>query len=161
MPPVIRISDANWKRLQQWAVPLEDRVDDVLARVLDAAEPNHRIQGEREVRNGTQSMTREVRRRSGSSHLPQGEYRPVILRVLKALGGRGRTDEVCDRVFEDLRPRLLPGDFVETSGGEVFYRNCTRWERDAMVKAGLLTTSSPRGVWELSELGRKEAAEIG
>ena len=34
----IRVSDETWKRLQKWAVPLEDTVDSTLAKVLDAAE---------------------------------------------------------------------------------------------------------------------------
>lgn len=36
--PTVRISDLNWQRLQTWAVPLEDSVDEALDRVLDAAE---------------------------------------------------------------------------------------------------------------------------
>ena len=35
--PVVRISDQTWTRLQEWAVPLVDSVDDALIRVLDAA----------------------------------------------------------------------------------------------------------------------------
>jgi len=36
--PTIRISDRNYERLQRWAKPFEDTVDDVLSRVLDIAE---------------------------------------------------------------------------------------------------------------------------
>jgi len=36
--PTIRISDPNYHRLQQFAVPLEDTPNDVLGRVLDLAE---------------------------------------------------------------------------------------------------------------------------
>ena len=36
--PVMRISEDTWKRLQSWAIPLEDSPDDALRRVLDAAE---------------------------------------------------------------------------------------------------------------------------
>ena len=38
MVPVIRISDSNWERLKRRAVPLEDKTDDVLTRVLDLAD---------------------------------------------------------------------------------------------------------------------------
>src|SRR5208283_4367178 len=36
--PTIRISDQNYQRLQQFAVPLEDTPNDALGRVLDLAE---------------------------------------------------------------------------------------------------------------------------
>ena len=36
--PIIRISDENWKRMQAWAVPLQDTADSALSKVLDAAE---------------------------------------------------------------------------------------------------------------------------
>ncbi|MDM7939199.1 MAG: hypothetical protein QUS07_02525 [Methanothrix sp.] len=36
--PTVRVSDRNWRRLQHWAIPLEDTVDDALTKVLDAAE---------------------------------------------------------------------------------------------------------------------------
>ena len=36
--PTIRISDQNYQRLQQFAVPLQDTPNDALGRVLDLAE---------------------------------------------------------------------------------------------------------------------------
>ena len=42
------------------------------------------------------------------------------------------------------------------SGGEIHWWNLARWERNSMVKEGLLRRGSPRGVWELSEKGRRE-----
>lgn len=38
MAPTVRIGDENWKRLQRWAIPLEDTVDDALGRLLDTVE---------------------------------------------------------------------------------------------------------------------------
>lgn len=38
MVPVIRISEDTYERLKKWAVPLEDRPDDVIQRILDVAE---------------------------------------------------------------------------------------------------------------------------
>ena len=34
----MKVSNRNWKRLQQWAIPFEDSPDDALGRVLDMAE---------------------------------------------------------------------------------------------------------------------------
>src|SRR5436190_1788242 len=38
MAPVIRITDETYERLKAWAVPLEDRPEDVIRRVLDVAD---------------------------------------------------------------------------------------------------------------------------
>jgi hypothetical protein len=38
MSPVIRISRANWERLKQFAIPLEDSIDDALSKALTLAE---------------------------------------------------------------------------------------------------------------------------
>ncbi len=163
--PVVRVSEENWRRLQSWAVPLQDRVDDVLTRVLDAAEhardPHQPIQPLPEPQTSPKETPRMTTQTRNAKHLPQPEYRPAILRALVQIGGGGRTDDVCRRVFEDLNERFEPADLDDTSGGEVFWRNCTRWERNAMVEAGLLRRGSARGVWELTDLGRREAGELG
>ena len=36
--PVIRLKDATFERLKEWAVPLEDSADSTVGRVLDAVE---------------------------------------------------------------------------------------------------------------------------
>lgn len=91
-------------------------------------------------------------------HLPQGAYRPVILRVLLRMGDRGKTGEVCRQVFDDIEHRLRPGDFKETLSNQwPHWRNRACWERNAMVTDGLLRTDSPHGVWELTDAGRREA----
>ena len=40
--PTIRISDSNYHRLQQFAIPLEDTADQAMGRVLDVAEDARR-----------------------------------------------------------------------------------------------------------------------
>ena len=35
------------------------------------------------------------------------------------------------------------------------WKNSTQWARNSLVKEGLLKDNSPRGVWEISEAGRK------
>lgn len=35
---VVRVRLETWKRIQAWAVPLEDTADSVMRRILDAAE---------------------------------------------------------------------------------------------------------------------------
>lgn len=35
------------------------------------------------------------------------------------------------------------------------WRNTAQWARNAMVKEGLLSAGSPRGVWEITQAGRR------
>jgi len=87
-------------------------------------------------------------------------YRLPILQVLQSMGGRGRTREVTDKVFELVKGSLNEADLaLRESTGEETWRNRACWERLVMVELGLLEKSSPRGVWEISEAGRKWLAE--
>lgn len=87
---------------------------------------------------------------------PSKRYRPVKLGVLIELGGLGFTEDVCVRVEEIMRPKLLQGDYELVWTGknrnwsEPRWRNRVRWERKAMVKDGLLKKNSPNGIWELA-----------
>ncbi|KUK31071.1 MAG: Uncharacterized protein XD63_1668 [Thermoanaerobacterales bacterium 50_218] len=58
-----------------------------------------------------------------------------------------------DRLNEyDLQP--LPSTPEQARG-----RNTAQWCRYTMVSEGLLKPDSPRGVWEITETGRKQLLE--
>ncbi len=91
-------------------------------------------------------------------------YFGPLLDALRNLGGSGTPDEVAEQVAQDMglpdeeQNELLP------SGG-LRYRTNIAWARFYLVREGLLD-SSKRGVWSLTESGRKthltldEAGEI-
>lgn len=162
--PVIRISEDTWKRLQSWAIPLEDSPDDALRRVLDAAE------AQRQERAGGKVVPEPVpiqaapappqrrKRRGRVQKLSQDAYRGPILAALRELGGSGSMAEVLDRVFEKVKGRLTEADRERLpSGTDVRWRNTAAWERFKMVEEGLLKSDSPRGTWELTESGAAAA----
>jgi len=168
--PVMRISEDTWKRLQTWAVPLEDSPDDALRRVLDAAE------AQRPRKGGAEAVPEPVpselpgaapfqrrKRRSRVQKLSQDAYRGPILVALRELGGSGSMAEVLDRVFQEVEGRLTEADRERlASGTDVRWRNTAAWERFKMVEEGLLASDSPRGTWELTEKGAAAAeAEAG
>ena len=93
--------------------------------------------------------------------LPQSFYRPLILKALAEMGGKGRAKEVLERVFEMAEPHLGPEDlsFLKTSN-EFRWRRKANWERYLMVRDGLLRSDSPQGIWELTEAGWMEAKKL-
>lgn len=81
------------------------------------------------------------------------KYFGPVLDALRSLGDSGTPDEVVDRVAKNLKlsdsllNEVLPS-------GESRYRNQVHWARFYLVKEGLVD-SSRRGVWSLTEGGRK------
>lgn len=76
-----------------------------------------------------------------------------LLDALRSLGGSGTPDEVAERIAQDLK---LPDKILnETlSSGQSRFRNQLAWARFYLVREGLVD-SSKRGVWSLTEQGRK------
>ena len=54
---------------------------------------------------------------------------------------------------------LKQRDYEMLSMGDVRWRNRARFARLRMTEQGLLSATSPRGIWELTDLGRKHLDE--
>jgi hypothetical protein len=65
--------------------------------------------------------------------------------------------EAVDRVGTLMQDRLNHVDRQTMTSGEIRWRNAVQWERNEMVREGLLKNDSPRGVWELTPKGIKAA----
>lgn len=90
----------------------------------------------------------------------QVKYRIPILQALEELGGNGYVNEVLDFVYKKMKNFLVPVDLEEIpSVRQKRWRNTAMWERSHMVKDGLLKSDSPRGIWEISEKGKKYLKE--
>lgn len=93
-----------------------------------------------------------------SEDLPR--YDDLLLPTLKAvdaLGGSGTISEIEDRVFSDLGMAEAALSIVyEKSGVPIFPDRCS-WARSYLKMAGLLG-SGGRGIWVLTEAGRKQLA---
>lgn len=88
---------------------------------------------------------------------PEDEFRGPILQSLVDLGGSASMNEVLNKVenlmsqkLNDYDRQTLPSDPTILR-----WRNTAQWAKAAMVKEGLLSSASPRGVWEITESGRK------
>ena len=92
----------------------------------------------------------------GTAFTPVDKYWPPILESLVELGGRGSRQDVIQRVGKKLAPILTTGDkAMLPSGNAVCWQNRVVWQRLNMVTQGLLRSDSPRGIWEITETGKK------
>jgi restriction system protein len=87
---------------------------------------------------------------------PEGAYRVPILEALVELGGKAPVSAVLERVYTKLEGRLQPSDleFVP-SGQEERWRNTAKWARADLKEQGYLAANSPRGIWEITDAGRR------
>lgn len=96
------------------------------------------------------------RQRQPVDKTPEREYYVPILETLEELGGRGYADEILKIVYTKMEDRFTEDDLqLLPSGGDYRWRNTAQWARQHMVVQGLLRDDSPRGVWEISEAGRR------
>jgi len=157
--PVIRITDATWGRLKQWAIPLEDSPEDALRKVLDAAEEHLKYHQPTSGGHRRRSITvfRRKKLRKGLK-TPQQAYRQPILEALYELGGSAYVGDVLQMVEKKMKPILKEVDYQKLSSGvDIRWRNTAMWERFNLVKEGLLKSGSPNGIWELPDNGIQEA----
>jgi hypothetical protein len=149
--PVIRVTDATWERMKGHARPLEDTPDDIVQRALDA------LEGVQPRERSRQSTVGRPRKSHEGKKLPQREFRTPLLLTLGALGGAGSLADVRRLIYPRLEKRLGKADYGIVATGEPRWWNATCWERSQLVREGLLRSGSPRGVWELSERGSRQA----
>ena len=157
--PIIRITDATWSRLKQWAVPLEDTPEDAVRKVLDAAEEHLRWSKTTVTTGGAELIERP--KSKGKLHkgvkTPEEAYHLPILEALYELGGSASVKNVLKIVEIKMKPLLVKVDYQKVpSGDDIRWHNTACWARSGLVKNGLLKPKSPRGVWELSDNGRLE-----
>lgn len=79
-----------------------------------------------------------------------------LLEVLGEHGGKARKRTALRYIEEKYGHRLTPDDRLpQPSNHEVKWENNTAWERDRLVKSGVLQTPAQagHGYWALSDLG--------
>ncbi|GGZ81318.1 winged helix-turn-helix domain-containing protein [Streptomyces bluensis] len=78
-----------------------------------------------------------------------------LLTTLGEMGGVGSKQAVLRRIHERYGSQLTETDHLpQPSNGEVKWENRTAWQRNRMVKAGLLKPYERRGdPWALTEAG--------
>ena len=87
---------------------------------------------------------------------PQSAYCAPILRALVALGGEADLDAVLERVQASMGDQLNTYDLDTFADGKTIrWRNTAQWARNTLREEGLIRDDTPRGIWAISEAGRK------
>jgi hypothetical protein len=102
-----------------------------------------------------------VRRRNAGrlqhgARTPEKLYYRPILESLVELGGSGQVADVLERVRKKMEPVLCDVDFQRLKRNpDPRWKNAAQWARNTMVNDGRLRSDSQRGVWDISEQGRR------
>lgn len=147
----IKVDAEVFIRLQSLASPFVDTPNDVLRRILgiDSREADidpPLVDDEHNAAGPTETTDEHP-------PIPQREYRPYILSILREAGGSLSVNQVLKEVECRMTSRFSDADYQPVSKDEVKWRNAARWERNDMVKDGLIKKNGRRGVWELTEGG--------
>jgi Mrr restriction endonuclease-like protein len=147
--PRIDVSTPTYRRLLARASSFDDTGEEVIRRLLDQVEGPQPDAPERgpDKRFGS--------RATPGSILPEREYWLPILRILDRAGGSAQANDVIDALGPHMEHRLRPADYEVLRMGEVRWRNRARFARLRMKERGLLSDKSSRGIWELTEAGRR------
>ena len=72
------------------------------------------------------------------------------------LGGKGEVDDILKKVEIKMKQVLKAVDYEKLSSGVMIrLRNTAQWERLVMVQDGFLRSDSPRGIWKITEEGKR------
>jgi Mrr N-terminal domain len=141
----IEVDTEVWNSLQGLAEPFTDTPNSVLRRLLELDPSAAPEQGLR---------TQARRRAPAGSLLPESAYEQPILKALVGQGGRAPAREVITAVGDAVREKLTQLDQADLSNGGKRWENRVQFTRLRLKERGLLLSGSPRGVWEISDLGR-------
>jgi Mrr N-terminal domain len=168
----IEVDDDVFALIQGEAEPLVDDANSSLRRLLglDGGETGKRSTSETLARLKERRDVTMGRRKSGvvgapraplGSLLPEEAYRgPILLELLKR-GGTGSAKEITDAVGKRVVDELTDRDKEQLTSGDIRWRARVQFTRLRMKEDGLIKSGSKRGVWELSDTGRKVAKKLG
>lgn len=87
----------------------------------------------------------------------QEDFVMPILEALVEMGGAGKMTGVLERVYEKIKDKLNKYDLepLPSNPKTIRWKNTAQWSRNEMVKKGLLSSKSPKGIWEITQKGRE------
>jgi len=177
MSPTIRIDQEVFDELKKHAEPFIDTPNSVLRRVLGLSEAHEAVNGsgddlEESVGSASElarSGGRQRRRRAKTSRrapraktgtiLSEAEYEIPMLEIIAKHGHRAAAREVLDELETRLDGMLTEVDKEPLASGNIRWRNRAQFVRLRLVEQGDLVKDSPRGIWELTEQGRRRTAD--
>jgi len=88
-------------------------------------------------------------------------FRRPILEVLVELGGRAQIGAVLEALELRMSAQFTDVDLqtLASDPAQLRWRNTAQWARNTLVQDGLMDRPRRRGVWEISDEGRRRLAE--
>ncbi|WP_299239238.1 winged helix-turn-helix domain-containing protein [Sulfurihydrogenibium sp.] len=88
---------------------------------------------------------------------PEENYVMPILESVIELGGKAEMKDVLNLVHEKMKNILNSYDYepLPSNPKQKRWENTAQWARNTMVNEELLVKDSPRGIWEITDKGRK------
>jgi len=114
---------------------------------------SNRSNGQREA--APRQKGRKKKRLERGHRTPEDAYRRPILEALVELGGSAPAKEVLELVEQKMRRILNNVDYQSVDSGYIRWMVAARWCRKELVREGLMRKGSPRGIWEITEQGRR------
>jgi hypothetical protein len=185
MSPTIRIDDDVYQKLKEQAEPFVDTPNSVIRRLLglgsqlaasgeDPAEvdddaalaPAVTSTLPQRITSGAKNKARQQAKKAAAKRtrvpagmlLPESDYDLPMLHALIELGGSASSRAVTEAVGKRLKDRLTPLDKEQLKSGGVRWENRLQFVRLRLIDTGLMVKESGRGIWAISEAGRKFAA---
>lgn len=144
MSPTIEVDDEVFSALQDHAVPFVDDPNSVIRRLLALGDDRPPAAG------GGPGHHR--RRRRGSDGL---DYDRLVLRTVFDLGGAATPADVLSDLERQLSNGLTRGERAELASGAIQWHSNVRSAAIRLKRKGFLDGDSPRGIWEISEAGKR------
>jgi Mrr N-terminal domain len=148
--PVVRLSASTMDRLKSHAEPFVDKPEDVVNRALDALD-------EKLGRIPKPQTAPVPEKTAGGKKLPQKEFRLPLLKTLLDLGSSANVSEIRKLMETKVGSLLSEADYQLVSSGDPRWWNAVCWERSNLAKEGLIDRNTERGVWALTEEGKRVA----
>ncbi len=88
---------------------------------------------------------------------PEEEFKTPILESLIHFGGTANITDVIAQIEKLMASALNDYDKQPLLSAPSFprWRNTVQWARNALVKDGLMANDSPKGIWTITDAGRK------
>ena len=137
-----------------------DRVQEALNQAKTLDKLNKQISA---LQRDFNSLIEEAEEANKSARIKNGlktseaEYQVPVLQAIVELGGSANLNDVLELVYDMMRNQLNDYDksALPSDGMTPRWRNTAQWARNTLRQQGLLKDDSPRGIWEISDAGRK------
>lgn len=135
---------------------IQDKMVDAMVRLERALRPDLDRLSKR--RPATSRRSRLDSKQVGL-RTPQDAFVLPILQVLVERGGSGSVVDLLDEVSKRMADVLTDFDHGLLTNGQARWYNTAQWARLHLKEQGLLAADSPRGVWQITDLGRSYLRE--